>query len=76
MTPEPGDIVLIPFPFSDLSTSKRRPVLALTSPDRHGDFIAVGITSVAQQAGFGEKRSASRLEAFPSDLGPRTSALY
>lgn len=48
MTCKPGDIVLIPFPYSDLSSHKRRPVLVLTSPDRHGDFIAMAITSVAQ----------------------------
>jgi hypothetical protein len=27
---ERGDLVLIPFPFSDLSAAKKRPVLALT----------------------------------------------
>ena len=46
MTCEPGQIVLIPFPYSDLRTSKRRPVLVLTAPDSHGDFIGLAITSV------------------------------
>jgi mRNA interferase MazF len=27
---ERGDLLLVPFPFSDLSATKRRPVLALT----------------------------------------------
>jgi mRNA interferase MazF len=48
MTCSPGDLVLIPFPYADLSSSKKRPVLALTAPDRHGDFIALAITSVQQ----------------------------
>lgn len=30
---ERGDLLLVPFPFSDLSAAKRRPVLALTAPD-------------------------------------------
>lgn len=42
---ERGCIALIPFPFSDLSTTKRRPVLMLTSPDSRGDFLAMPITS-------------------------------
>lgn len=29
----------------NLSTSKRRPVVALTSPDGYGDFIALPVTS-------------------------------
>lgn len=41
----PSDIVQIPFPFSDLSHQKRRPVLLLTAPDAFGDFLAVAITS-------------------------------
>jgi mRNA interferase MazF len=36
---------MVPFPFSDLSSAKRRPVLALTAPDSMGDFIARPITS-------------------------------
>lgn len=40
-----SDIVQIPFPFSDLSRQKRRPVLLLSQPDAFGDFLAVAITS-------------------------------
>src|SRR4051812_2459082 len=46
--PERGDLLLVPFPFSDLSATKRRPVLALTAPDSYGDFIALPVTSRPQ----------------------------
>lgn len=46
MNIEPADIVGIPFPYTDMSTRKRRPVLALTSPDSRGDFICLPVTSV------------------------------
>ena len=43
-----GDIVLVPFPFTDLSSSKRRPAL-VTSPDAFNDqmqdLVAAAITS-------------------------------
>ena len=42
-----SDIVHIPFPFSDLTRQKRRPVLLLTTPDDFGDFLAAAITSQA-----------------------------
>jgi mRNA interferase MazF len=45
---ERGDLVLIPFPFSDLSAAKRRPLLLLTRPDAHGDFVALAVTSRPQ----------------------------
>jgi len=42
--PERGDLL----PFSDLSATKRRPVLALTAPDSYGDFIALPVISRPQ----------------------------
>jgi hypothetical protein len=33
--PERGDLLLVPFPFTDLSAVKRRPVLAVTASDSH-----------------------------------------
>ncbi len=45
MTFEVGTIVLVPFPYSDLSASKRRPVLVLTDVNGRGDFIAMALTT-------------------------------
>ncbi|WP_028484834.1 type II toxin-antitoxin system PemK/MazF family toxin [Thioalkalivibrio sp. ALE17] len=49
MTAEPGAIVAIPFPFSDLTTRKRRPVLVLSEIDQFGDFAALAVTSSPNQ---------------------------
>ena len=43
----PGEIVLIPFPYTNHSATKRRPVLVLRPPDPFGDFLAVAVTSQA-----------------------------
>ncbi len=43
--PRAGEVVLIPFPFTDLASTKRRPVLAIRHSDPLGDFLAVAITS-------------------------------
>jgi len=43
-----GELLLVPFPFTDLSAAKRRPVVALTASDNYGDFIALPVTSRPQ----------------------------
>ena len=43
-TPSVGDVVIIPFPYSNLSQSKRRPALVLAEVGR-GDFLLCQITS-------------------------------
>ena len=43
---ERGDIVLIPFPYSDLTSSKKRPALIISNPNLKGeDKICCLITS-------------------------------
>jgi mRNA interferase MazF len=34
-----GDIVLAPFPFTDQTTTKRRPALVASSPAYHGAYM-------------------------------------
>ncbi len=43
-TPAAGEVVLVPFPFSDLSQSKVRPAVCLADAGR-GDWILCQITS-------------------------------
>ncbi len=40
-----GDVVVLPFPFSDLTQSKKRPALVVASLDMHEDVILCMITS-------------------------------
>jgi len=50
-----GEIVLIPVPFSDLSSVKRRPVLVISNMSHNRtntDMIVVAITSNPQQNGI------------------------
>jgi mRNA interferase MazF len=45
MTYKPATIALVPFPYSDLSGQKQRPVLILKEPDPYGDVLCLAITS-------------------------------
>ena len=45
---ESGDVILVPFPFTDQSTSKRRPAVVISSSAYHADrpdVILMAITS-------------------------------
>ena len=44
VTPAAGSVVLVPFPFSDLSQTKLRPTVVLADAGR-GDWILCQITS-------------------------------
>lgn len=57
-----GALVLLPFPFSDATTTKRRPVLVLTTPDEYGDFIDMAISSLSHHANAVPLQSDSLLE--------------
>jgi mRNA interferase MazF len=74
---KPGDIVLIPFPYSDLSSEKKRPVVVVTAPDRFGDFVAAGITSVEQPENAVELEVGSLLNGrLPKRSWVRTDKLF
>lgn len=46
--PSQGDIVLVPVPFTDLTSTRRRPVIVLSNDTYHGataDMVVVAMTS-------------------------------
>ncbi|MBI2918435.1 MAG: type II toxin-antitoxin system PemK/MazF family toxin [Chloroflexi bacterium] len=58
VTPAAGAVVLVPFPFSDLSQAKLRPAVVLADAGR-GDWILCQVTSNP----YGDARSVSLLAA-------------
>ncbi len=50
---EQGEVILVPFPFTNLKTFKQRPVLVLSNAEANrfsADFICCGITSNIQNS--------------------------
>ncbi|MEB3219191.1 MAG: type II toxin-antitoxin system PemK/MazF family toxin [Nostocales cyanobacterium 94392] len=53
-----GDVILVPFPFTDQTTSKKRPSIIVSSSDyqiQRSDLILIAVTSQANPStSFGE----------------------
>jgi mRNA interferase MazF len=83
MTPyKRGDVVLVPFPFSNLSTTKKRPAVVISSTaynESSLDIVILAITSkVEKSSGIGEClvqewKSAGLLK--PSAIKPALSTI-
>ena len=52
---KPGEVILIPFPFSDLSGIKKRPALILAVFDSRQELICMMLTSAKVQTQFDYK---------------------
>ena len=62
--PEQGDIVLIPVPFTDLSSQKRRPVIVVSNNQyngKTGDVVVVAMTSNPQITDYSFSVTSSNL---------------
>ena len=62
--PEQGDIVLIPIPFTDLSSQKRRPVIVISNNDynrKTEDVVVVAMTSNPESTDYSFSISSSDL---------------
>ena len=63
--PEQGDILLVPIPFTDLSSQKRRPVIVVsnnTYNQRTADLVVVAMTSNPVEADYSFTVTSSDLE--------------
>ena len=74
-----GEIVLIPVPFTDLSTSKRRPVLVVSNNNYNttsSDMIVVAITSNLVQTGISITNSDMISGQLPKPSIVRSDKIY
>ena len=50
-----GDVILVPFPFTDQTTSKKRPAVVVSSSDyqlHRSDLILIAVTSQSRSSPF------------------------
>ncbi|MFA5215362.1 type II toxin-antitoxin system PemK/MazF family toxin [Sulfuricurvum sp.] len=52
-----GDIILISFPYTDLLSAKKRPVLVVKNENEYGDIVCFQITSNVKQSNLFEIHS-------------------
>ena len=63
--PEQGDILLVPIPFTDLSSQKRRPVIVISNNaynKKTTDLVVVAMTSNPVEADYGFTITSNDLE--------------
>lgn len=63
--PEQGDILLVPIPFTDLSSQKRRPVIVISNNSynkKTTDLVVVAMTSNPAEVDYGFTITSSDLE--------------
>jgi mRNA interferase MazF len=73
-----GDIVVVPFPYTDRQTEKRRPALVISSKklrDEHGLVWLVMITSAENQSWYGDVTINSESSGLSSPSVVRTAKL-
>ena len=64
MRPEQGDVVLVPVPFTDLASQKRRPVIVVSNDAynrQSADVVVVAMTSNPTKTSYGFQVTASDL---------------
>jgi mRNA interferase MazF len=73
-----GDVVVLPFPFSDLSISKKRPALVIAPVQTHNDVILCMITSKATKDGSAVLLRENDFEAgrLPQESNIRPNRLF
>jgi mRNA interferase MazF len=72
-----SEIILLRFPFSDPSSSKRRPVVVLTDEDERGDFACIAVTSNPHAPdGYEIAESSMESGALPRRSFVRTRKIY
>jgi mRNA interferase MazF len=73
-----GDIILLPYPFTDLSNTKQRPAVIISKDSiNHQNYIVAKITSVIRNDKFSFPISTSDIDRdlkFPSEV--RTNELF
>jgi len=74
-----GEIVLVPVPFSNLSSVKKRPVLVISSTAHNytnSDMIVVAITSNLQQSGIVIETADLAIGQLPKKSAIRCEKIY